>query len=57
MFDTFSGRQESHKHLDDEIDIEAEIEEEMKEEELLRAERCDERRLQKQRIIAVCDLS
>ena len=50
---TFLLRQESHKQLDDDVDLEAEIEEEMKQEELLRAERSHELRLLKQKIIAV----
>lgn len=54
---TCFNRQESHKQLDDEVDLEAEIEEEMRQEELLRAERSHELRLQKQRIIAVSEVN
>lgn len=46
-------RQESHKQLDDEIDLEAEIEEEMRQEELARNERGQEILQQKLHAIAV----
>lgn len=44
QFCLFCGCQESHKQLDDDVDLEAEIEEELKQEELVRVERMHRQR-------------
>ena len=51
FFLSCASRQESHKHMDDEADLEAEIQHELEEEELLDIERKKE--LKQQRMLEV----